>query len=358
MEPDAKVKFARALIPVSAHSAYLNTASLGPVSTIYAQTLAACTSSDLTNGRAVAPRYERMRAATECIREEIAALVGAESRQIVLTQSTSDGLAAAIAHIAWQAGDEVVTTDAEHEACAEPIARLQQRHGVITRVAAVPAEPAENLDWLLTQMSPRTRLVAFSAVTFKNGYRMPVERIVESARTRGVQTLLDAAQCVGAAPLALADWGVDYCAMPLQKWLCGPDGLGALYVRDGTTAAISRDRVVRDWGTLEATAEHLATLSRALGWNWILARTAALARHARQCARTVPGWTLETPAEHAGLVTIRSSHSDIGHVVDHLQRSNFVFRYRPETQSLRIATAFFNTESEIDSFFAAIRAFD
>jgi L-cysteine/cystine lyase len=333
----------------------LNTASLGPVSSVYAQTLARCTKSDVAKGRAIAARYANAHDAFERIRGEVAALVGADRHQIALTQSTSDGLAAVIDDIDWQPGDEVVTTSIEHEACTAPLARVAQRTGIHIRIARLPPVHSENIDWLLTEISARTRLVAFSAVSYSSGYRLPIESIVHAARSNGAMTLLDAAQCLGAAPLDLPACGADFCAMPLQKWLCGPEGLGALYVRDAASGALLHDRVVRGWSTLEATATHLEFMRNDLGWEWILGRTAELARHAMHRAAAMPNWTLETPERHAGLVTISSTEVDVAHCAERLTRSGFVFRYRPETNSLRIATAFFNTKYEIDSFFMAVR---
>jgi L-cysteine/cystine lyase len=340
---------------VSAQCAYLNTASLGPVSSVYAQTLAHCTASDVSTGRAIAARYANAHDALERIRSEVAALIAADRRQIALTQSTSDGLAAVIGRIDWQPGDEVVTTSIEHEACTAPLLRMAQRAGIHVRVAPLPQVHSENIDWLLAQLSARTRLVAFSAVCYLSGYRLPIDSIVHAARSNGAMTLLDAAQCLGAAPLHLPAYGVDFCAMPLQKWLCGPEGLGALYVRDDASGDLRRDRVVRGWGTLEATATHLEFMRNDLGWEWVLARTAELARHAMGRAAAIPNWTLETPDRHAGLVTISSTDVDVARCAERLAQSGFVFRYRPETNSLRIATAFFNTKHEIDSFFLAVR---
>jgi L-cysteine/cystine lyase len=355
MEPAAKVKLARALIPVTAESTYLNTASLGPVSNVYAETLARCTASDVATGRAIAPRYRQLQAAGERVRAEVAALVRAQDRQIRLTQSTSDGLAAAINSIPWRPGDEVVTTNIEHEACTEPLEQIARRFGVTIRVATLPQAPGANLDWLHRELSERTRLVTFSAVSFMAGYRLPIMDIVQAAHANGALALLDAAQGLGAVPLDLPACGVDFCAMPLQKWLCGPEGLGALYVRDDALGIDERDRVVRGWGTLEATAKHLESLRIELGWDWILARTSALAQHARQRARKLADWTLETPEDHAGLVTIRSDRVDVVTCAVRLAHAHFVFRTRPEARSLRIATAFFNTESEIDSFFSHVQ---
>jgi L-cysteine/cystine lyase len=271
---------------------------------------------------------------------------------IALTQGTADALRTAIEELSWRPGDEAICTQLEHEACSAPLQALARSGRLTLRVAQVPAELTDDIAWLTDLLSPRTRLVAFSAIAFETGMGLPIAQIAQTVRAHGALSLLDAAQGAGAIALDLAALPVDFCALPLQKWLCGPEGLGALVTRSG--AAPSADRVTRGWGVFEAAAAQLEWMRLQLGWEWITERTMQLAAHARRAATAVPGVRVLTPADHGGLVTLEVAGGDARSLATRLHTQGFVFRCVERLNALRISTAFFNTESEIDRFCAAL----
>lgn len=358
MQADEKVKLARESFPVLEEWAYLDSGSVGPVSTIYAETLARCTDEDLRMGRAWLRRWDRIGAAKERIRGEIATLLGTNPGRILLTRSTSDGVRTLLGSLDWSAGDEVVTTRLEFPACADAIAELEQTSQVKVHSAAVPEMNHDALDWLERCVTPRTRLIAFSGVAFTTGARLPIERIADFAAARGIPTLVDGAQLVGAATPDVAATRVDFMALPLQKWLCGPEGLGALYIREGAPCSRPNEHLVHGWPVLEAAAEHLKWMRDALRWSWIHERTLRLAAHARRVLQDLEQVRLVTPEAHAGLVAVQCPPDTSQPLYDHLKAEHMIVRYRPELDLLRISTAFFTTEHEIDRYAAAIRAYD
>jgi L-cysteine/cystine lyase len=358
MQADAKVKLAREALPVTREYAYLDTGSVGPISAIYSQALARLTNEDLSMGRALAGRWERIGRAKAAIRAELASLLGADPAEIELTGSTRDGIARLLGRLPWSPGDEVVTTQVEFPACAATIRALEKTRGVVVRIAEAPEDGAENVDWLERCLTPRTRLIALSGVAYATGQGLPLERIAALAAARGIPTLVDGAQLAGAAVLDLRRTRIDFLALPLQKWLLGPEGLGALYARAGTLDAPESEGIAQGWPVLEACAEHLAWMREALGWDWIHARTRRLAAHARAVLTGIDGFRLVTPRTHAGLVAVRCENEDSQRVAARLESRNMIVRHRPELGLLRISTAFFATKDEIDRFADAIRARD
>jgi L-cysteine/cystine lyase len=353
---DARLERARAAFPAVASHRCLNTGSFGLVSTVYAAALARITAEEVAASRTAPGRHERLAAARAALRAELADVVGAAPGEIALTQRTAAGLEAVIDLWPWQPGDEVVCTDLEHEALRVPLERAARRFGFTLRVAAVPRTDDANLDWLACTVTPRTRLIAFSAVAFETGAALPVGPIAELARAAGAATLVDAAQAAGAKPLELAAAGVDFCALPLQKWLCGPEGLGALYLRASSAASLREppgDRVAQGLGVLEAAAALLRWQRESLGREWIYARTAALAGHARRVLAAVPGARTLTPSAHAGLITI-GFEFDTGPLAAALAARGFLVRHLPALRAFRVASTFFNTEREIDALAAAL----
>ena len=358
MQADAKVKLARECLPVTDEYAYLDTGSLGPISAIYSEALARCTNEDLAMGRALARRFERIDEAKARIRSEVASLLGADPAEIELTRGTRDGIGKLLGRMRWSPGDEVVTTQLEFPPCADTINALTQTEGVVVQIAEVPEDNIEDIDWLEQCLTPRTRLVAVSGVAYTTGQRLPLDRIAELAAARGARTLVDGAQLAGAAALDLGRTRIDFLAMPLQKWLLGPEGLGALYLRAGALSTPGSEGTAQGWPVLQACAEHLAWMRVSLGWEWVHQRTRRLGIYARGALGDIDGLSLVTPDAHAGLVAIRCERDSSQQLADNLKFWNLIVRHRPELDLLRISTAFFNTENEIDRFAEAIRPRD
>src|SRR5712692_974634 len=110
--------------------------------------------------------------------------------------------------------------------------RFVNRYGVVVRTAdlgPVAAEPT--LTAIAGLVTPRTRLIVLSHVTWTTGAVLDIAEVARMGRERGIPVLIDGAQSAGAIPVDVKALGVDFYAIPGQKWLCGPDGTGALYVR-------------------------------------------------------------------------------------------------------------------------------
>ena len=208
---------ARAQFPVLERVAYLNAGSTGPLPRAAIETTEARLERDLTEGRSGTAYIEELFALRERIRESIAAMLGTEARLVALTDSTTRGCQTVIAGLGLDPDDEVVTTSEEHFG----LIGLLRASGA--RVVATDAD--ENA--LLAAVTPRTKLVAVSHVLWTTGRRLDLARL---RRPDGPPLLVDGAQSAGAIPVDLT--GADFYTVSAQKWLCGPDPSGALYVRD------------------------------------------------------------------------------------------------------------------------------
>jgi L-cysteine/cystine lyase len=215
---------ARAQFPVLERFAHLNAGSLGPLSRGTLDAIAERSRFDQEHGRAGRAWYDDLLALRDRIRTNVAELLGTTTDRVALTGSTTDGCNIVAAGLGLGSADEVVTTNAEHPGLLLPL----HSSGAQVRVAEVAARPtASALETILSCITPRTRLLALSHVLWTTGQRMPVH---ELKRESGLPVLVDGAQSVGAIPLTLGE--LDYYTVSCQKWLCGPDALGALYVRE------------------------------------------------------------------------------------------------------------------------------
>lgn len=171
--------------------------------------------------RRTTEEYERTRGV-------LGRFLGVAPETLVFTRNTTEAINLVAAGLAWERGDEVVTTALEHHANLLPWMNLEKR-GV--RTVVVPQrggmiDPADVEDAL----TERTRLFAVTHVTNVLGTVQPVEEVAEIAHDRDVPVLLDAAQSIGHIPVDVGTF--DFAAIPGHKGLLGPQGTGALYAAD------------------------------------------------------------------------------------------------------------------------------
>ena len=209
----------RAEFPVLERVAYLNAGADGPVPRRALEATAARVGLALDSGRAGDEHARQLRTLDAALRRRLAGLLGCSADEVALTGSTADGVNTVVSGLYLRRRDEILCSDEEHLAVRAPLAADARRAGVDVRT--VP--------WgsLASEVGPRTRLVVCSHVSHVSGR---VADAAALART-GAAVLLDGAQALGAIPVDVAANGCDFYAASGQKWLCGPEGTGCLYVR-------------------------------------------------------------------------------------------------------------------------------
>jgi L-cysteine/cystine lyase len=118
-----------------------------------------------------------------------------------------------------------------------PLGLLRERRGIELDFADV-ANGERTVDGIERALSGGARLVAVSHVAYGTGALLPLAEIAELAHRAGALVLVDGAQAAGAMPVDLHALGVDFYTVSGQKWLCGPEGTGALYVRSDRLSGV------------------------------------------------------------------------------------------------------------------------
>jgi selenocysteine lyase/cysteine desulfurase len=209
----------RAQFPVLDRAAYLNAGTEGPLPRAAAQAANERIEAELAGGRCGRPYFDALMDLATRLRAAYAAVLGCQESEVALTGSTTDGVNTVLSGLDLRAGDEVLTSDEEHPGLLAPLGRARRLHGVSIRVVPFAEIAGE--------VSRATRLVACSHVSWVSGQVVNVEAL----KATGAPVLLDAAQALGAIPVDVHALGCDFYAGSGQKWLCGPEGSGALFVR-------------------------------------------------------------------------------------------------------------------------------
>ena len=381
---DQLISAVREALPATSAGIYLNAGTSSPIPRETARAMAEMAEIELTRGRASYDDYlagvQRMAEA----RGAVAAVLTADVETVALTYSTTDGMNIAALGLDWAPGDRVVSTTLEHVGGLAPLQVLRHRRGVDVSLVDLGrgGDDDRTLAAFDAAITPGTRLVVVSHVAWSTGARLPVRAIADLAHARGALVLVDGAQSAGAIPVDVVALGADAYAIPAQKWLLGPEGMGALWV---SAAAMDRIRpsvagyfafdtpgvrppfrLFPDARRFEAGSRHQPSVlgfARSCGWlamhvglEFVYRRGAVLAARLADALAATPGVEVVTPRDHlATLVSFRIEGWPAQDALDELGRRTFaIARVIPETDWLRCSVGFFNTEAELDRVVATV----
>jgi L-cysteine/cystine lyase len=347
----------RAQFPVLERLAYLNAGTEGPVPRAAADAADLRIDREVYHGRCGRQYFEELMGLRDRVRASYAGVLGCTPDEVALTGSTTDGVNTVIGGLDLRAGEEILTSDQEHPGLLAPLARARRRHGVKVRVVPFAEIAGE--------VSSETRLIACSHVSWVGGEVVDVPALVAT----GVPVLLDAAQALGAIPVDVNALGCAFYAASGQKWLCGPEGSGCLFVAPDRleellvpwpgygSLADAHDALESDWAEGVARLDHgfpaglrsayaLASLGvfEAAGWDWVHTRAADLA--AGLADRLASRGLDVRPRGRSTLVSWAASDADAE--VARLAEEGVVVRSIPAFGLVRASVGAWTSEEEIE----------
>jgi isopenicillin-N epimerase len=236
-------------------------------------------------------------------RRVLAEFLRADPLDLVFVANATTGVNAVLRSLSLEPADELLVTDHTYAACRKAAEFVAVRTGARIVVARLPfpvGGDEELVAAVLSCVSTRTRLALLDHVTSPTALVLPIARLVDELRARGIETLVDGAHAPGMVPLDLAKLGAAYYTGNAHKWVCAPKGAAFLHVRRDRQTGIHPPvishgygagfRAEFDWvGTADPTAwlcipEALRLIGSLLpgGWPEVMARNRALALEARR----------------------------------------------------------------------------
>ena len=380
-QPDAdKLAAVRAAIPALGAGIYLNTGSVGPLPAETAAAMAEIAAWERDTGRGHVDSMPDVLQRLAEARAGVAAVMGTDVSSVALMHSTTDGMNAAILAIDWRPGDRAVTTQVEHAGGLGPLYALRARGLADVTLLDVghDGDDARTIAAFDAAIVPGTRVVALSHVAWTTGAVLPLARIAEIAHARGALVVVDGAQAAGAIPTRFEETGADAYAVAAQKWLLGPEGMGALVVgprvMERLTPAIAGwfnfERVdgqgTADWWpdarrfewpmfhrpSVVGMARSIGWLSMFVGLDFVYGRGMATARRAAERLAAIPGVTILTPRDRmATLVTFSIAGWTADGALEELGRRTFaIARTVASLDAVRISVGFFTSDEELERF--------
>ncbi len=182
-------------------------------------------------GRSVHKLATEVSVRCDDVRAKVARFLSARSpTEIMFMKNTTEGLNTVIRGCGLRKGDEVVTTDYEHNSVHVPVLDAVRRVGVKHRMVHSGQDGVFDLDAFEGMVTDKVKLVAMSMTSNVTGCSLPAREVVAIAHSKGARVLFDAAQTAPSQRIDLKSLDVDYLAASAHKML-GPSGIGLMYVR-------------------------------------------------------------------------------------------------------------------------------
>src|SRR3954453_10801549 len=346
--------------PVLQRVAYLNAGTDGPIPRAATELAQHELAAELSEGR-IRQHFERRMTLQVDLRAGYARLLNCSEDDVAVTTGTSFGLGCVLAGLDLGPGDEIVTSDNEHPGLLGPLIAARER-GVAVR--AVPFRDVADA------VTATTTLVAVSHVNWHTGELAPA-----ALAEVPVPVILDGAQGAGAIPVDVKALNCAAYAAAGQKWLCGADGTGMLYLEPGfgervrtiapaymafvdTTKGLDsplrREAPRLDAPSLprEAVALSLASTSLLAETGWDAVHERAIGLAARFAAALAERGRTLAPRDETTLVSWEDP--DPPETRERLADAGVIVRHLPGTPYVRASVGAWNDESDLERLLAAL----
>ena len=314
------------------------------------------------------------------IASRLAALVGCDAEELIITRNTTESLDMIIGGYPWEEGDEAIFAKQDYGAMKMHFNQVAKRHGVVNKVISIPNHPGsdeEIVSLYEEQITPRTKLIMLCHMINITGHILPVRKICEMAHRHGVEVMVDGAHCIGHFDVDIASLDCDYYGSSLHKWLSTPLGAGMLYVRKNHISKIwpllaEHDRDPGDISRLNHTGTHPVhtdlAIDNAIDYLELIGlerkekRLRYLQRYWSDALRDVKNIQINTPVDpdrSCGIANVGVTHMKPSDLAKTLLEEFNIFTVAIDyanVQGCRITPNVYTTTEELDKFIDAMKA--
>ena len=358
--------------PVTEELAYLNTASVGPLSVSVRDALRGYADEKMLRRNTSAGRE-----AIASARSRFAGLFGADEDELAFLYATSGAENIIVSAMEWRAGDNVVVDELHFTTTFVLYRELERRAGVELRI--IPArDGVVTVDDFAARTDERTRLISVAWVSNRNGFRYDLPPLADLAHAHGAYLYADAIQAWGTFPTNLHDENVDFACGNGYKWLHADFGCAPFYVRREHLEWMTPDRwghrqvaesleghhfrLKKDAGKLEyanpaygpVTAMDAALeYMEKVGLDRIAAHTHALADKLREGAEAL-GMRMFTPPGNPSAIVSFYHGLDHEALAGALADEGVAVTFQEDGALLRAAVGMFNNQGDVDRLLGVV----
>jgi selenocysteine lyase/cysteine desulfurase len=265
----------------------------------------------------------------ESVRRDLAQMFGCDPEEMAITRNASESQETMILGLHLRRGDEVIVTNQNYGRMLTTWDQRARRDGIVVKTISLGGPPGSDDDIVgrfAAAITPQTRAIELTHITNLTGHIMPVRRVAQLARARGIELLIDGAHAFAHWPFTRDELDVDYYGTSLHKWLHAPIGTGFLYVRRNKVKSLwplmaapaSMDDNIRKYeeiGTHPAANHNAIAVAVAFNRGIGLERKAARLRHlrdrwARALIEMSPRVSVPTPLDESHSCGIALLHVD------------------------------------------------
>ncbi len=322
--------------------------------------------------------WQMLEPQAETIRAGLAKLFGCHPDEIAITRNASESLQILLFGIDLRAGDEVLTTTQDYPRMLTALRQRAAREGPTLNLVKIPLAPEstdEIVNALETAITPKTRVILISHMINITGQIMPVRRICDMARARGIETIVDGAHSFAQLDFKRDDLQCDYFGSSLHKWLYAPKGAGLLYVRkdkirDVWPLMVSVDKGKDDIRKFEEVGTHSSATRLSIGEALLFheaidpkrkeARLRYLSSYWMDRLRPLDKVSFNTsfdPEQFCAIANFKIEGGDPLKITEHLLAKHKIIAtpvVHEEFSGIRITPNIFTKLSELDRFCDAI----
>src|SRR5215213_9564341 len=311
---------------------------------------------------------------SETIRTGLAEIFGCDAEEIAITRNASESLEILLTGLDLKSGDEILTSTQDYPRMLTTLRQREMREGLKLNLIKVPLAPRDVND-LATPferaVTPKTKLILVSHQINLTGQIMPVRKVCEMARAKGIETIVDGANSFAQFDFRRDDFQCDYFGTSLHKWLYAPKGTGMLYVRREKIPRIwalmaSEDKNRNDIRKYEEIGTHSAAMRLAIGEAILFhnaiggkrkeERLRYLSRYWMNNLKSIPNVGFNTsfdPKQSCAIANFKIEGVDPVALGSHLMSKHKIFTtpiVHDEFKGIRITPNVYTTLWELDRF--------